>query len=313
MATRSLNMPDATKSDELFVIPGLQSKVFTPDEIRKAFDAMDVDKNDCLDASDIRRMLALTGVKANDEEIEEMIRMVDHDGTSLVSFGEFSSMLLYPDPLFRNTELIGRTSQGVPDDRSRAVLPITLDPAKQREARLAILAELNNSSSMSSSQVQLLFDRFIKADVTGTGKLSYDQFIAAIARSDCPGTQRVFQLFDADNSGSIDMREFIVGISSISDSNFDEKVKFAFKAFDSDGNGFIDRLELERIVQASRKAHGGSPEVKEVVDGFYDKMAVPRDTKLSEKKFHELASLFPYLVAPVTRDLVGQKAARNWE
>ena len=111
--------------------------------------------------------------------------------------------------------------------------------------------------------------------------------------------QRVFELFDLDHSGKIDLREFIVGLSAISDSTLDEKVLVAFKVFDSDSNGFIDRKELEHAIQGSRKAQGIIPDLERVVDSLYDKLSVPRDTQLNAKKFAELVALFPDLISPV--------------
>ena len=51
-----------TSGEDVFVIPGLQDRKFTADEARMAFDAIDIDRNGTLDASDIHKMLAVSGL-----------------------------------------------------------------------------------------------------------------------------------------------------------------------------------------------------------------------------------------------------------
>lgn len=52
-------------------------------------------------------------------------------------------------------------------------------------------------------------------------------------------TERVFQIFDKDNSGSISLQEFIDAIQQFSGQSADDKIRFLFKVYDIDGNVFI--------------------------------------------------------------------------
>ena len=50
---------------------------------------------------------------------------------------------------------------------------------------------------------------------------------------------------DKDGTGSIDFPEFLTMMSlKINEENAEEELREAFKVFDGDGNGFIDRREL---------------------------------------------------------------------
>ena len=50
---------------------------------------------------------------------------------------------------------------------------------------------------------------------------------------------------DKDGTGSIDFPEFLTMMSlKINEENAEEELREAFKVFDGDGNGFIDRKEL---------------------------------------------------------------------
>ena len=50
---------------------------------------------------------------------------------------------------------------------------------------------------------------------------------------------------DKDGTGSIDFPEFLTMMSlKINEENAEEELREAFKVFDGDGNGYIDRKEL---------------------------------------------------------------------
>lgn len=48
-------------------------------------------------------------------------------------------------------------------------------------------------------------------------------------------TERVFQIFDKDNSGSISMQEFLDAMHQFAGHTPDDKMKFLFKVYDLDG------------------------------------------------------------------------------
>lgn len=54
---------------------GLQTRAYTDDEIKQAFDTFDLDKNRFVGAAEIKHILGLVGEKATDDEIDEMIRI----------------------------------------------------------------------------------------------------------------------------------------------------------------------------------------------------------------------------------------------
>ncbi len=48
-------------------------------------------------------------------------------------------------------------------------------------------------------------------------------------------TERVFQIFDKDNSGSISLQEFLDAMHQFAGQSPDDKIKFLFKVYDLDG------------------------------------------------------------------------------
>ena len=64
-------------------------------------------------------------------------------------------------------------------------------------------------------------------------------------------SDRLFDIFDKDDNGSIDYDEFMNAIKSMVDANHKEKIEFAFELHDLDNSGFIDRHELKILIQQS--------------------------------------------------------------
>lgn len=48
-------------------------------------------------------------------------------------------------------------------------------------------------------------------------------------------TERVFQIFDKDNSGSISLNEFLDAMHQFAGQTPDDKIRFLFKVYDLDG------------------------------------------------------------------------------
>ncbi|KAF4689125.1 hypothetical protein FOZ63_032457 [Perkinsus olseni] len=324
---------------DAFLIPGIQENLFTNEQIVEAFRSIDSDGNGYLDESDVsyrealsmlfidggasvrlRQVLALSGETVTNEEIQEMIRMVDNNGSGYVNYREFAELFLKPSLLFRNVELEERTKQRMslwdyhakyeynPDFEVEFERAVEHRESRIKEARfvggltrdsrrdiLTAFTESEAGSSVKPSQIKKIFHKFQEIDKDGSGMIDYEEFRKALLKEDTPMLRRLFAIFDTDGSGEIDVKEFIVGLSTYTDAPPKDKLKFAFMMFDEDGSGFIDKAELLKILRAN------SPERRAEV--LYGEVKLPVGAKISMEKFTELAESNPQLLIPAFQEL----------
>ncbi|KAK9497325.1 hypothetical protein O3M35_004664 [Rhynocoris fuscipes] len=69
-------------------------------------------------------------------------------------------------------------------------------------------------------------------------------------------TDRVFQIFDKDKSGSISMQEFLDAMHQFAGQSPDDKIKFLFRVYDLDGDGLIQHKELQHVMRACMEENG---------------------------------------------------------
>ena len=52
-------------------------------------------------------------------------------------------------------------------------------------------------------------------------------------------TERVFQIFDEDDSGAISLQEFIAAVHRFAGQTPEDKIRFLFKVYDLDGENLL--------------------------------------------------------------------------
>ncbi|XP_029800330.1 guanylyl cyclase-activating protein 2 [Suricata suricatta] len=65
--------------------------------------------------------------------------------------------------------------------------------------------------------------------------------------------ESMFQAFDKNGDNTIDFLEYVAALNLVLRGTLEHKLKWTFKIYDKDRNGYIDRLELLDIVEAIYK------------------------------------------------------------
>ncbi|XP_053652092.1 NADPH oxidase 5 isoform X1 [Cherax quadricarinatus] len=87
-------------------------------------------------------------------------------------------------------------------------------------------------------------------------ELSFDDFKKIVHSRNSFFAERVFQIFDRDNSGTVSLSEFIDAMHQFAGKSPNDKIKFLFRVYDLDGDGLIQQSELQKVMKACMEENG---------------------------------------------------------
>jgi len=144
-------------------------------------------------------------------------------------------------------------------------------------------------ANFDAEEIKRLGKRFKKLDLDNSGSLSVDEFMSLPELQQNPLVQRVIEIFDDDGNGEVDFKEFIQGVSQFSvKGDKDTKLKFAFRIYDMDNDGYISNGELFQVLKMMVGNNLKDTQLQQIVDKtilFADK---DDDGKISFEEFSEI-------------------------
>ena len=146
-------------------------------------------------------------------------------------------------------------------------------------------------SHFDSEEIARLGKRFCKLDLDNSGSLSVDEFMSLPELQQNPLVQRVIEIFDQDGNGEVDFREFIEGVSQFSvKGDKMSKLKFAFRIYDIDKDGFISNGELFQVLKMMVGNNLKDTQLQQIVDKTIIYADQDGDGKISFQEFCAVVS-----------------------
>jgi len=284
---------------------------YTDEEIKVAFDTFDLDKNRFVGASEIRHVLSLIGEVATDEEIDEMVRMCDADGDGQVTFDEFRKMIIQPQ-----MDILPKPSKPFEQERGLSLEVVETDAAidYQQMTLDQLMAEYMQGKKLRSGFIKSAY-KSVKMVVKDTGDISYEDFCEVMQRPDSPMMDALFRAFDLDNSGALELKEFLVVLSMYTTSTQSDKIKFSFMMYDEDGSGYLERAEFIELLRANFHSDIRNPDftatIEQKVSDIFASVFQPLHGRISYDDFIDISRNSPGLVCPIVPSchLVSEKVS----
>lgn len=141
-------------------------------------------------------------------------------------------------------------------------------------------------STFDVDEIKRLGKRFRKLDIDNSGSLSVEEFMTLPELQQNPLVQRVIDIFDEDQNGEVDFKEFIQGVSQFSvKGDKTTKLRFAFRIYDVDNDGFISNGELFQVLKMMVGNNLKDSQLQQIVDKTILYADKDEDGKISFEEF----------------------------
>ncbi|KAF9966656.1 Calcineurin subunit B [Mortierella alpina] len=148
------------------------------------------------------------------------------------------------------------------------------------------LEEMVRESNFTAEEIQRLYKRFMKLDKDGSGSIDKEEFLAIPQIATNPLASRLIAIMDEDGGGDVDFKEFIAGLSAFSNKGKKiEKLRFAFKVYDMDRDGFISNGELFLVLKMMVGSNLKDNQLQQIVDKTIMEADKDMDGKISFEEF----------------------------
>jgi len=122
-----------------------------------------------------------------------------------------------------------------------------------------------------------------------SGTIDREEFLQLPQVSTNPLATRMIAIFDEDGGGDVDFQEFVSGLSAFSSKGKkEEKLRFAFKVYDIDRDGFISNGELFIVLKMMVGSNLKDMQLQQIVDKTIMEADKDRDGKISFDEFTKM-------------------------
>jgi serine/threonine-protein phosphatase 2B regulatory subunit len=174
------------------------------------------------------------------------------------------------------------------------------DAEERKDALESCLAQLEFGGAL----IRSLLKQYPSSDENKQSVIGLHSFCSFLKIKVDPIAERMFNLFDFDESDTINMKEFMVSISNYAaDFKTEDKIKFAFQIFDVDNSNHLSRDELQNILKANYMAPSVDENIKRKANAVFNSADIDNSGDISLEEFVVVANKFPSLLFPLSASM----------
>ncbi|KAI1339034.1 calcineurin subunit B [Xylariaceae sp. FL0016] len=152
-----------------------------------------------------------------------------------------------------------------------------------------VMDNIVQGSNFDREEVERLRKRFMKLDKDNSGTIEREEFLSLPQISSNPLATRMIGILDEDGGGDVDFQEFVSGLSAFSSKgNKEQKLRFAFKVYDIDRDGYISNGELFIVLKMMVGSNLKDQQLQQIVDKTIMEADLDKDGKISFEEFTKM-------------------------
>jgi len=259
------------------------------------------------------------GEMITDEEIDCMIGMVDMDGDGQVSFAEFKTLVLHPDPgvVDIKEEITAYKEKELQQEKQAlAGKPVNADLTSFQRQKEMILREdkkrlmliFIDDNEVDFDTIRHGYEAFLavpKEKRVG-GRIKFEQFCQVLMVEPISEYKKLFDLFDTESLGDLDMREFLLGLLNFVKVDKEVRIRFSFQMFDEGKTGYISQREIEEILRGNHMI--GLQSVQRKAETVMKQAVANKSGSITMNEFVVVSRKFPNILLP---NIVDQNAKKK--
>ncbi|XP_066493209.1 lysophosphatidylcholine acyltransferase 2 [Tiliqua scincoides] len=157
------------------------------------------------------------------------------------------------------------------------------------EAGLVEFTKVSKKLNLKWDNIREQLDQFAAiARASKGGRIGIEEFADYLKLPVSDVLKELFALFDRNGDGTIDFREYVIGLSILCNpANTEQTIQMAFKLFDIDEDGIISEDEFALVIRSSL----GLPHLD--VSNLFKEIDADKTNKLSYEEFKDFALKHP--------------------